>query len=117
MVKENKHLGLLYQAFNAWLFKGKLPSIPVFKGPGSREYYGFYIYNKKTRAPLCIALNNHIPMGMVLHVLIHEMTHCYVHWILKDKSRMEHSPTFVRVAKRAYRHVGIEPYSGEFDND
>lgn len=103
-----------YSLHNKIFFRDKLPKIDIVLIKDDR-YDGFYLH--KGMQPICIGIN---PESIdMTRVLLHEMTHAYVHLVLKEgKDKPMHSPAFVRVLTRVYRKAGLPaPMKHEIDNE
>jgi hypothetical protein len=113
---KSKYLSILFKTLNTLLFQGKLPYIAIIKKDLGDKFDGMYCYVDE--GPVAIMINKYVRWDEIVHVLLHEMTHYYVQWVLKDKSPLEHSPAFVRVLTRVYRKAGLPPPSeDEIPND
>jgi Zn-dependent peptidase ImmA (M78 family) len=111
----NKYLNLMYRTLNVLLFKSRLPDIPVLKKKISSSFAGYYIY--KDSKPVAIVIGSWVPIEDSLQVLVHEMVHAYTHLVLKDRSKLEHSPSFVKVLSRVYSRLGFpRPSQDEISN-
>lgn len=108
---QSKYLYLLFETLNNLLFRGRIPEIPIFRKKIDAKYAGFYFY--KNKEPLSIVIGSWVPIEQSLQVLVHEMVHAYCHLVLKDRSKLEHSPSFVKVLTRVYKKLGFPPPSIE----
>jgi len=107
----SKYLDLLYRTLNVLLFKSRLPDIPVIRKKISENFAGYYFY--KGKEPVGIVIGSWVSIEDSLQVLVHEMAHAYTHLVLKDRSKLEHSPSFIKVLTRVYKRLGFPPPTPE----